>query len=163
MPDAPPTSTSTPTATDDATVPVGEALRHQQRARAAEQRLEALAAERDRFKQQLEQTQQTVAALERRQKIDQLLAESDTVDLEAARLLTEVAVAQMDEPDVKLAVEDLRRDKPYLFRAPESVSAMSPALDPPPGAPQEDAAARAAQTGDRRALLAYLRLRRKAS
>ena len=150
-----------PTAPPEApTVSVAEALRHQQRAREAQQQLEALGAEHAQLKQQLDESQQTIAALERRQRIDQLLAESDTVDLAAARLLTEAAVADMDEPDLQLAVQDLRRSKPYLFHAAPRLSTMAPALDLPDTAPEQDAAARAAQTGDRRDLLTYLRLLR---
>ncbi len=157
-----PDPTPSPPASDQPTVPVAEALRYQQRAREAQQQLEALGAEQAQLRQQLDESRQTIASLERRQKIDQLLAESDTVDLAAARLLTEAAVADMDEPDLQLAVQDLRRSKPYLFHAAPRLSTLAPALDPPHTAPEEDAAARAAQTGDRRDLLTYLRLRRKA-
>ena len=102
-----------------------------------------------------------IAALERRQKIDAHLAGSDVVDLEVARLLTEAAVTQMDEPDVALAVKDLRRDKPYLFRPhkPTGAAAMGERFDFDPLPDQADSATRAA-AGDRRALDRYLRLRR---
>ncbi len=110
---------------------------------------------------QLDQSRQTVEALERRQSIDALLAEADTIDLEAARLLTQIAVAEMDEPDLELAVQDLRQSKPYLFRTPQVTqgSAMSPEVEP--HTREIQAADRAAMTGDRRDLLAYLRLKRR--
>ena len=131
------------------------------------------------LQRQLEESRQTVTALERRQKIDALLADSDAVDLDAARLLTEVAVGQMDEPDLAAAVEDLQRHKPWLFRSrPPEVSppergdsvignggggatAMGARLDDPD--PHHHAAAHAAATGNRRDLMDYLRQRRSSS
>lgn len=164
-PDAP-TSPSNRPHDEDASgaklVPVSEAIRYRKRAQTAEQQLTDL---RDRFTQmqsQLDSSQETITALERRQKIDALLSDSDAIDLEAARLLTEISVSQMDEPDVSAAVSDLRRQKPYLFRhrsAPAD-SAMSPRIETPGHPTTHDAAERAAATGDRRDLLDYLRLRR---
>ncbi|MEM6457911.1 MAG: hypothetical protein AAF710_00805 [Planctomycetota bacterium] len=142
-------------------VPVGESIRYRKRAQAAEQRLTELTDQLAGLKDDLEASRQTITSLERRQKIDALLAGSDAVDLEAARLLTEVAVGQMDKPDVEEAVRELRRQKPYLFRRPgRSVpTAMSLNVDEPHDA--SAAAERAAATGDRRDLLDYLRLRRR--
>jgi len=149
----------------DKLVPVSEAIRYRKRAQTAEQQLGEL---RDRFTQlqtQLDSSQDTITSLERRQKIDALLTDSDAIDLEAARLLTEISVSQMDEPDVSTAVSDLRRQKPYLFRhRPRPTdSAMAPRVAPGAVLPaaQDAAAERAAATGDRRDLLDYLRLRRK--
>ena len=115
---------------------------------------------KQQLERQLAEAQQTITSLERRQKIDALLSESDAVDLEAARLLTELSVSQMDQPDVAAAVRELRRSRPYLFRhrsAPTD-SAMGARVEPI----SDDALAaeRAAATGDRRDLLNYLRLRR---
>ena len=136
--------------------------------------------------EQLSASRATVARLERQQRIDELLAESDPIDRHAARLLTEAAVAQMDEPDVKLAIDDLRRTKPYLFRdsnngtpslsgpgangAPEAASAGSSGGGGLMAGRARDggvsrlaaAAEHAAASGDRRDLLRYLRLRRGA-
>ena len=69
----------------------------------------------------------------------------------------------MDEPDVRLAVEDLRRHKPYLFRhaSPDEAGAMSPRRELDGHDPAEHAAEEAARTGDRRDLLRYLRMKRK--
>ena len=99
-------------------------------------------------------------ASERRRQVERALIEADTLDLEAASMLTEAAVARMSEPDVAAAVADLQRARPHLFRRRTSLGgAMSEHVDPP-GAIER--AARAASTGDRRALLSYLRLRRAA-
>ena len=160
-----------PTPTDDAAtpsptdrlVPVAEAIRYRKRAQVAEQQLTALQHRLDAAQQRCEVAEQTITGLERRQKIDALLAEADAIDLDAARLLTEAAVQAMSEPDVAEAVADLRRHKPYLFH-PQTDSLGGLALAPGPDE-QDDPMARAAQeaqhSGDRRDLLRYLRLRRR--
>jgi capsule polysaccharide export protein KpsE/RkpR len=127
-------------------------------------RVTTLERELAQLREQYDQSQQTITALERRQRIDALLAESDPVDLEAARLLTEVAVASMDEPDLAEAVDDLRRHKPYLFRQrpAEPSAAQAPRLPEEQGDPALTAHEQAQQSGDRRDLLRYLRLRRQA-
>ena len=158
-----PTDAPESSATTARQVPVTEAIRYRKRAQSAEQQLQELQSRFATLQQQLDESQQTVTALERRQKIDALLADSDAIDFEAARLLTEVALSQMDEPDLDLAVQDLRRDKPYLFRRrrpaePSPALAMGQRLAEPPA--HHHAAAQAAATGDRRDLLDYLRLRR---
>ncbi|MEM7680934.1 MAG: hypothetical protein AAF288_03165 [Planctomycetota bacterium] len=121
----------------------------------------------ERAHERLRETEQAFAQLERRQRIDALLAEQGALDLEAGRLLTEAAVNQMDEPDLQLAVADLRKHRPWLFpQRPAVPSALADALAPEPDTTPQDpahlAAQRAAETGDRRDLLAYLRLKRRA-
>ena len=152
--------------TDDGTdklVPVTEAIRYRRRAQQAEQRLGDLERELGELRSAYDASQEAITALERRERIDALLTESDTVDLEAARLLTEVAVAGMDEPDVGAAVADLRRHKPYLFDRggvglPSAMGPREPEHNNPD--PAADAADQARATGDRRDLLRYLRMRR---
>lgn len=143
-------------------VPVTEAIRYRKRAQAAEQELGAAKGRLQDLQVELEQARQTIDALDRRQRIDAMLADAEAVDLEVARLLTEAAVEVMDEPDVKLAIDELRRLKPYLFRRRADGGAASmPARQRGGGGHHADEAAdRAASTGDRRDLLRYLRLRR---
>ncbi|MEX1017518.1 MAG: hypothetical protein WDZ31_12315 [Phycisphaeraceae bacterium] len=150
-------------ARDDKQVPVSEAIRYRKRAQAAEQQLGDVQSQMQGLQAQLDEAQQTVRHLERRQSIDSLLAESEAIDLDAARLLTERAVLEMDEPDVKAAVADLRRHKPYLFRrrTSEGHGAMAPRVGEDDVPVAEDLAQRAAVSGDRRDLLRYLRLRRQ--
>ena len=146
-------------------VPVTESIRYRRRAQAAEQKCGELQQQFEDAQRQLEQTRQELAGVERRQRVDQLLVESDAIDLEAARLLNEAAAAQMDEPDVTAAVEELRRRKPYLFARPaaEHAGGMSPRPRQTIDEPLSDAAEHAAASGDRRDLLRYLRMRRKRS
>ncbi len=132
--------------------------RHQAEATAARLReVEAALAE---ARARLEQTREALDAAERRRVIERELARAEAIDLETATLLTEAAIAGMDKADVALAIADLRRRKPFLFRAP----ARSGAMGPRAGAPDALAAAAttARDSGDRRALLEYLRLRRTA-
>lgn len=156
-------SSDCPAETSDAPSPTHSTKRlieYRRRAMAAEQQLEEL-------QKELEQTRQTVNRLDRRQKIDSLLTDSQTVDLEAARLLTEAAVEMMSEPDIRLAIEDLRRQKPYLFRrragesgpVAQAMSRRTIGQDEAADIQLEQAAEQAMRTGDRRDLLRYLRLR----
>ena len=142
-------------------VPVSESIRYRRRAQAAEGKLEEYKAKLAEVQVALDRTHEQLEVVERRQTVDQLLVESDAVDLEAARLLTEAALEQMDEPDIKAVVDDLREHKPYLFRQAGSVSGGSMSARLRNGSVElDDAAADAASSGDRRDLLRYLRLRR---
>jgi hypothetical protein len=147
----------------DKLVPVSEAIRYRKRAQTAEQSLEDLNEELQALQAKLNEAGQTITVLERRQQMDALLTESDSVDLEAARLLTEHAVELMEEPDIKLAIEDLKRSKPYLFRrrAQRGATSMPPSVGHEGQDPADLAADQAIQSGDRRDLLRYLRLRRQ--
>ena len=142
-------------------VPVTEAIRYRKRAQAAEQEAGDLTERMHALERELAETRETIDHLERRQRIDALLTESDAIDLDAARLLTEVAVSGMDEPDLAAAVADLRAHKPYLFRPSQRGGALMPPRLDATADPAESAAQRAVETGDRRDLLRYLRLRRK--
>jgi vacuolar-type H+-ATPase subunit I/STV1 len=169
--DAPPQDADDAAETNDAAassqtdrlVPVSEAIRYRKRAQQAEQQLAALQSRLDATREQYEQAEQALTTLERKQRIDALLTEADAIDLDAARLLTEVAVQSMDEPDVAEAVADLRRHKPFLFHAePDTPGGLALA---PRDLGEEDPLAQAAElaqhSGDRRDLLRYLRLRRR--
>jgi hypothetical protein len=103
----------------------------------------ALQSRIDDLERTLTEARASLDAVERRHAIDLALLEADAADLESARLLTEVAVAAMPARDIKAAVADLRARKPFLFRSDA-----------------DSAADEAARTGDRRALLRYLRARR---
>lgn len=145
-------------------VPVTEAIRYRKRAQAAEQQLGALKAQFDQQASQISEANDTISRLERRQRIDALLNDADAVDLGVARLLTEQAVADMDDADVEEVIDDLRRHKPYLFRQRSLTSpAMAPRLTESGHDPVDHAAERAVNTGSRRDLLDYLRLRRRTS
>jgi multidrug efflux pump subunit AcrA (membrane-fusion protein) len=142
-------------------VPVAESIRYRRRAQAAEQKLEAIEAELGEARDELERAHRQVEQADRRRQIDELLIEADVIDLEAARLLTEHTIGQMDDAELGEVVSDLARHKPYLFRRRGSGGGMSPRPRGNGGAGLDEAAAAAAATGDRRDLLRYLRLRRR--
>lgn len=144
-----------------------ESRKYRKRAQAAEQALDETKRELDSSRARLSELEETITALERRARVDQLLAEAEAIDLESARLLTEIAISEMEEPDAEAAVEELKRRKPALFRTKlRTTSAQSPL--PVAGAEAGArtaavaAAAEAAQTtGHRTDLLRYLRLKRR--
>lgn len=149
-------------------VPVTEAKKYRKRAQSAEQSLRDVEEQLNEKDKRVEELEQTITELERKQRIDALLIESEAIDLEAARLLTEVAVRQMDEPDVVSAVAELKRTRPFLFRAvyqsrANGSGAMSARTESNRRAvtDADQAAAEATETGQRNDLLRYLRLRRK--
>lgn len=152
---------------DERRVPVGEAIRYRKRAQEAEGRAGTLEARVRELEATLASARETMDSLERRHEIDLTLMRAEAVDLETSRLLTELTVAEMDEPDVGAAVAELRRRKPFLFRknAGDRMGSVSAAMS---GRARqagvvdrlEDAADVAARTGDRGALLRYLRARR---
>lgn len=142
-------------------VPVSEAIRQRKRAQEAEARLAEMSERVGELERDLLTARGALDAAERSRQIDAALAEADAVDLETARLLTEMAVAQMDEPDVGLAVEELRRKKGFLFRRRRSeLSAATGSIASSGRHRAVEAAQAAAGSGDRAALLAYLRARR---
>ncbi len=160
QPDTHPDATHAPD--EPQLVPVSESIRYRRRAQAAEQQLTDLQKAMAAMEQQLQDANQTITSLERRQRIDAMLLESDAIDIEAARLLTEAAVEGMPEHDVREVIDDLRRHKPYLFAQHRPAALAMPAQqhDDPVTAPLERAATQAKSTGHRQDLLTYLRLRR---
>ncbi|MEM9294946.1 MAG: hypothetical protein AAGA57_04015 [Planctomycetota bacterium] len=129
----------------------------------AQTELAQLHSELEQARARLAESETAFQRLERRQQIDSALAQQGALDLEAGRLLTEAAIDQMEEPDLRIAVADLQRTRPWLFRQAHALAdARAPEPDLPPQDPAANAALRAAETGDRRDLLAYLRLKRRA-
>ena len=146
-------------------VPVSEAKKYRKRAQAAEKILEDLKEELSSKDALLKEHEKTIGALERSRRIDELLLEADTIDLEAARLLTEMAVSEMEDQDVDLAIEELRRQKPYLFhRRTRHAGVLSPHSGMGEASQNDSlrhAVAEAGATGSRADLLRYLRLKRQ--
>lgn len=137
-----------------------------ERAEEAERRAKALGERVEALEAELESARRALTASERRHEIERCCAEADPIDAETVALLTEIAVAEMEEPDVRAAVEGLRRAKPFLFRRRGGAgggAASSPAAPGRGGAVMlAELAEEARETGDRRALLRYLSQRRGA-
>ncbi len=144
--------------------PQTEETRWRQRAMQAEAAAEELRTTLESARRELSEAHEAIDACELRRAIDAALFETDTVDLETARLLTEAAVMRMPDRDVSLAVGELRRRKPFLFRAaPGAVASAQSARASGAGDDLAGALEEASVTGDRSALLRYLRLKRRAS
>ncbi len=165
--ETPPDTESTPDHSADQNIPHHESRKYRKRTQAAEQQLADLQRELDEKSNRLTELEQTVTSLERRSRIDEMLLDADAIDLESARLLTEIAVADMEQPDIDAAVSELKRRKPYLFRIAHrnGAAAQSPRFEQQSNADEQaaHAAAEASATGSRHDLLRYLRLRRKKS
>ncbi|MEO1511945.1 MAG: hypothetical protein AAFU70_07735, partial [Planctomycetota bacterium] len=108
-----------------------------------------------------------LARAERKTEIDAVLLEAGAVDLDTARLVVESELSAAGDLEVGAAVATLRATKPFLFRSSEPATAgmtfsAAPFADAPDGQGLDEIAASARETGDRRELLRYLRLRRGA-
>lgn len=109
------------------------------------------------------------AALEtaqRRAAIEREVARSQPIDAEVVVMLCETAAKAGDNgkgPDAAAIVADFKKRKPYLFRTPTPAAPRATAMAAASASPAnelERVADEARSTGDRRALLRYLRLRR---
>ena len=124
-----------------------------------EERATAAEARAKELETKVTELSESLTSVERKRQIDMELVQAEAVDLEAARMLTEAAVAQMSAPDVIKAVADLKKRKPFLFRPRRTTSGMSAAVKDA-GSELVEIADHARATGDRRALLQYLRSKR---
>lgn len=172
--DAAPAESEAASPTDEETpepatrlVSVNEAIRYRKRAQAAERDLAETRARLEEATREAQAVQQRLAQSERRAAIDAGLVESGATDLEAARLLVEASLNE-GEADVAAAIENVRRQRPQMFRtnhsAPRHTAAMGPAVrSAPQGERDIDRAARAARrSGHNADVMHYMNLRRSA-
>lgn len=106
----------------------------------------------------LSETREALNASERKREVECELAFQGAIDIQAASLLMEATATT--KPDIRAAIAELKRGKPYLFRTLPRASAMSGVVEEAPSL--DKAAGEARASGDRRALLRYLRMRRGA-
>ncbi|MBX3379611.1 MAG: hypothetical protein KF805_05925 [Phycisphaeraceae bacterium] len=149
--------------------PASEETDWRARALEAESKLAALEAESQSLRTQLDQTHAALAQEKQSREIDRALASAGAIDPEVASLLLASMLATQTgdpttPPDITALVQTMRAQKPFLFESalpPRPIpSAMSPAITTTPTDSLHDLAVQARTTGDRRALLAYLRARR---
>ena len=154
-------------------VPVSGELVWKARAEDAEEKLAACEAVIAELESELISANDAVVSTQRRGEIERELTAARAVDLETACLLTEVTIGEMDEPDVALAVRELRSRKPFLFsggsHGMESGAGYGggSAMSAVPGSGfgkgvggLGQLASSARSSGDRNELLRYLRARR---
>lgn len=153
---------------------IGE-LEWKERAAEAEQELEEAQRRLAEVERELGAAKAMVQELELAQEIDAQLVRAQAVDVETARLLVQNQLGQMESPDVGRAVSEVRASKGFLFATADgmaggvsvgrgtahglSASATS-GLSASSAHLIDQAAEEARRSGDRRALLRYLRIRR---
>ncbi|MHC4981543.1 MAG: hypothetical protein ACYTF6_00030 [Planctomycetota bacterium] len=165
-------------------VPVAESIKYRRRAQQAESRIKELEQSLTELQTQLENRNEELAAAkaqhdearhrlsvaENRIVAERLLSEAGVIDLETASILLAKRVdlgGEMDRDSLARSVEQLILEKPFLHGStgaslpPASASAKPPQSSP--AAKLTQVAERAAQTGDRKDVAEYLRLRRRAT
>jgi hypothetical protein len=140
---------------------VNEELVWKARAVRAETRVGELESRVAEIEQQLQAAQTQATAADQRRELELELTVAGAIDLETVTMLADHALAQPEAPDVRTVVAELKRKKPFLFRAQVPVSAMSSHIAPA-GDLLDELAEEARQSGNRAAVLKYLRARRGA-
>ena len=146
-------------------VPVAESIRHRKRAQNAEKKAETLTEELSEANRRIAQLSQDLGELQVEQTLARKLVAAGATDLEAAVLIAKARMESQTQADIDGCIEQLRREKAYLFSAPAETSAFRKTAGVKDRARQtqtalEQAAKRAARTGSRADLQQYLRLRR---
>ena len=122
----------------------------------------------DSLEEQLDEAHERIATLERplttesrRHELEKMLADAGVIDIETALVLAERKL-ESEGVTVEQAVSSLMSSKGFLFRRPERASGASALAGSPARSKDslEDLAREASETGDRRAVLRYLRRRR---
>jgi len=108
---------------------------------------------------------QDLDGLQMEQKLARRLAAVGATDLEAAVLIAKTRIQGTADEDVELCVEQLRKEKAYLFGGSTETATFRKTAGAKDRAGQartalEQAAGKAARTGRRDDLLHYLKLRR---
>lgn len=144
-------------------VEVNEEVIWKARAREAEEKLAACEARVVELEGELISANESVVLTQRRGEIERELTAAKTVDLETACFLTEATIGEMDEPDVTIAVRELRTRKPYLFQCQTHGKTGMGTMSAHAGGGGDglgNLATSARSSGDRNELLRYLRARR---
>lgn len=129
------------------------------RAAKAEKRAAALESQVKEFEESLTSIRAQLQTEQRARAIDAELHKAEPIDADTVRTLIEVSIPDKQNADVSKVVTDLKRRKPFLFKESPRRSAYGTFaerdLDESSSLAQE-----ARLTGDRNALLRYLRARR---
>ncbi len=123
------------------------------------QELESLRERLGRTESRLAEAQRTADELRRRRDFERELAHASPVDMETARLVAESIARDRGIEDAGKAVREAVAAKPFLFASREPSGVMAPEPGPA-GQSVREAAEEAIRTGDRGAVLRYLRARR---
>jgi len=147
-------------------VPVAESIRYRRRAQSAEKQAQDLADQLSQANERLAQMSEDMDRLQLDQKLARQLTAAGVIDLEAAVLIARTRMdSKTADGDIGDCVAQLRNEKPYLFgRSAEATTSRRTAGAKDRVTPNrsvlEQAAAKAARTGQRADLQQYLKLRR---
>ena len=147
-------------------VPVGEAIRYRKRAQLAESQLSELAEKLSAVTGENENLKVKIGAVALEQELTSKLAAAGVNDLEAALLLAQKRLEQSDGSDAESIVEQLLKEKEYLFASFEKPKASGMTAGVKENASTgrtvlERAGRNAATSGSRRDVQEYLRVRRQ--
>lgn len=150
---------------EDRLVPVAEAIRYRKRAQAAEKELAEMKAERDLLQSEKQAISSQLDRIQQDQQIHDLLTAAGTTDPETALLLVRDRLASAEGQDVQAVIEDLQKEKDYLFSSRPAIGGpvrTSGVRHRPDGsAALQDAAKKAARSGNCVDVQEYLRVRRQ--
>lgn len=147
-------------------VPVAESIRYRKRAQAAEKQNEDLLKQLAEIDGKTSEMRDKLGELEFENKLSKKLVAAGTVDLEAAVLMAKVKSEGKAEADMDSVIDQLKREKQYLFDEQRSAGMMSRKTAVVKGRGEtgrsvvERAARKAAVSGNRTDLQEYLKLRR---
>lgn len=146
-------------------VPVAESIRYRKRAQSAEKKLEALTEQLAEAKLQTAEMSEQLSDIQTEQKLMRSLAAAGAIDMETAVIIAKARMNEQDEADLDGVVEQLKKDKQYLFAdrsASVTIKKTAGAKDRTQNIQTiiERAAKKAATTGNRTDLQEYLKLRR---
>jgi hypothetical protein len=147
-------------------VPVAESIRYRKRAQSAEKKAEALTRELQQARAEANEASERLRDARLEQELARKLIVAGTVDAEASVLIAKAALEAEPDRDAGSVIEQLRKERPYLFsvqnRTVSAAKKTSPVKDRMQNSQTvvERAARKAAETGSRRDLEEYLRLRR---
>ena len=158
---------TTPASDNDSTrlVPVAESIRYRKRAQSAEKKIESLTEQLAEAKAQTAELSGQLSDIQTEQKLMRQLAVAGAIDLETAVLIAKAKMQGKDDADVTGMIEQLKKEKQYLFTAGNSGQAQTKTAGAKDRVTNsqtllERAAKKAATTGSRTDLHEYLKLRR---
>ncbi|MHC4791604.1 MAG: hypothetical protein ACYS8Y_09250 [Planctomycetota bacterium] len=149
-------------------VPVGESIRYRRRAQSAEKKAETLAEQLMQATQEAREMAEELNRTKTEQELTRKLVAERVEDLEAAVLIAKARIEDEPEADLNGVIEQLKKDKQYLFSGSSSGRFDTTAQRTAAAKDRvtnkqiilEGAAKKAATTGNRTDLQEYLKLRR---
>lgn len=147
-------------------VPVSEAIRYRKRAQTAEKQVSELNEQLHKSREQNEQLSGQFEAVKFEQELTGKLTAAGVNDLEAAILLAKARVDTSEDGDIDSVVEQLKKEKGYLFsdiKEPVAASRTSGVREKTTTRHTllAKAAEKAAATGNRTDVQEYLKARRQ--